>query len=218
MDSAYRRFSENIPGSQPTEIILTLFPAFAAASTFAKYSGIFACVSKLSIVQKFLATSGPITGRSVAEPPHRTITSISSFIDTISSKCFTSAPSVLIETVFGSLLVNTAFSSISSLRAIACSTPRPIFPYPTIPILIFSTILSPFPHFIYPHPWDNLIGDGAFRENPRPQLNINRFQHLPAYLFLVIQVPDCHWRLLHRVTFLQIIRLQVLPVLSLQVP
>ena len=48
-----------------------LFPSFAALSTFAKYSGIFACVSKLSIVLKEAATSGPITGRSVAEPPQR---------------------------------------------------------------------------------------------------------------------------------------------------
>ena len=94
MDSAYKRFKENIPGSQPTEIILILFPFFEALSIAAKYSGIFAWVSKLSIVLKEAATSGPITGRSVAEPPQRIITSILSFIDAISSKCFTAALSV----------------------------------------------------------------------------------------------------------------------------
>ena len=125
-------------------MMLTFFPSFAALSTFAKYSGIFACVSKLSIVLKDAATLGPITGRSVADPPQRIITSISSFIASISSKCFTSAPSVWILTLAGSLLVNTAFNSISSLRLIDCSTPRPMLPYPTIPILIFPIILPLF--------------------------------------------------------------------------
>ena len=45
---AYRRFKENIPGSQPQEMRLTLPAFFAAASTAAKCSGILAWVSKLS--------------------------------------------------------------------------------------------------------------------------------------------------------------------------
>ena len=46
------RLIENSPGSQPTEIIESVPPAFAASSTDAKYAGIFAWVSKLSIVLK----------------------------------------------------------------------------------------------------------------------------------------------------------------------
>ena len=144
MDSAYRRFNENIPGSQPTEMIPTCPPDFAALSTFAKYSGILAWVSKLSIVLKFWTIWGPITGRSVAEPPQSIITSILSFMDNMSSICFTSTPSVAIFTPEGSLLVNTAVSSISSLRAMAFSTPLPMLPYPTIPILILSIFFISF--------------------------------------------------------------------------
>ena len=121
-----------------------LFPSFAAAFMFAKYSGILACVSKLSMVLKFLTNSGPITGRSVAEPPQRIITSTSPFKESTSSMCTFFTPSVKTFTVSGLRRVTTATNSMSSLRSIASSTPRPILPYPTIPILILLIIISPF--------------------------------------------------------------------------
>src|SRR3546814_18361546 len=71
------RLSENRPGSQPTEIRAVLPPERAAASTAAQYSGIFACVSKLSTVLNKAANSGPCPGKSFLEPPHKITTSIS---------------------------------------------------------------------------------------------------------------------------------------------
>ncbi|ODR43372.1 hypothetical protein BEI60_00850 [Eisenbergiella tayi] len=76
---AYRRFRENIPGSQPQDMIPTFPLFFASASTAAKCSGIFAWVSKLSITWKYPANSGVCTGKSVALPPQRINTSILSF-------------------------------------------------------------------------------------------------------------------------------------------
>ena len=57
-------------------MIPILPPAFAAASTFAKCVGIFACVSNESITLKSAAYLGVISGRSVAEPPQMISTSI----------------------------------------------------------------------------------------------------------------------------------------------
>ena len=74
---AYRRASENMPGSQPPEIKATLPPAFASTSTSAKWAGMFACVSNESTTLNRLAQAGVCSGRSFALPPHRTSTSTS---------------------------------------------------------------------------------------------------------------------------------------------
>src|SRR5699024_11926494 len=71
MDSAYSRFRENRPGSQPTEIRPTWPFSRQAASTASKCWGIFAWVSKLSMTWKYFAISGVCLGRSVALPPQR---------------------------------------------------------------------------------------------------------------------------------------------------
>ena len=119
---------ENNPGSQPTEIIEVL-PFWEAASfTDLKYSGIFAWVSKLSTVWKMAASSGPCTGKSVAEPPQRITTSISFFKEAASDIFITLALAVLIWILSGFLLVKTVVNIISSFWAIAASTPRPILP------------------------------------------------------------------------------------------
>ena len=65
-----------MPGSQPQEINVAVLASLATLSTFAKCSGIRACVSKESIQLKYLVTIGVCSIRSVAEPPQRTITSI----------------------------------------------------------------------------------------------------------------------------------------------
>ena len=135
MQFAYRRLRENIPGSQPQEINATLPAAFAAASTFAKCSGMRAWVSKLSTTLKSFAYSGVCFGRSVALPPQIIMTSILSFQAATSATEATVAPGVRIFTVCGSRLVNTATSSVSSFCFTAHSTPRPRLPYPMIPIL-----------------------------------------------------------------------------------
>ena len=119
-------------------------PLFLAAeSTFSKCSGILACVSKLSTTLNISANFGVCTGKSVALPPQRIITSILSFHCSTSSTEHTKAPSVNIDTLSGARLVNTATSSISGFCLIAHSTPLPRFPYPIIPILIFCL------HFIH---------------------------------------------------------------------
>ena len=89
-----------------------------------------ACVSKLSTVLNILQTVGPCLGKSVAEPPHKIITSISFFIEDASSteNIFESWYNVDIES--GLLLVKIPFSSISGLFFRASSTPFPKFPYP----------------------------------------------------------------------------------------
>ncbi|MMZ60521.1 hypothetical protein D1872_226200 [compost metagenome] len=133
--SARRRFSENNPGSQPVEITLTLPPLTAAAFTFSKYSGILACVSKLSTVLNNAANSGPCSGKSVAEPPQRIITSISPLYFSISEMCTTPFAAA---TSSGCLLEKIAFNSMSGFCLIAFSTPRPKLPYPTIPTLMFA--------------------------------------------------------------------------------
>ena len=140
MAFAYIRFKENIPGSQPTEIIPTCPLSFADLSTFSKCSGILACVSKLSTTLNIFAYFGVCSGKSVALPPQRIITSILSFHCSTSSTEQTAAPSVKMDTVSGARLVNTAASSISGFCLIAHSTPRPRLPYPKIPIFMF---LSP---------------------------------------------------------------------------
>ena len=136
MAFAYKRFRENIPGSQPTEIIATCPPFFAASSTAAKCSGILAWVSKLSTTLKYSAYLGVCTGKSVALPPQIMRTSSSSFMFTASSTWYTFAVSVNIFTSSGLRRVKTAFNSMSGLCFTAHSTPRPRFPYPKIPILI----------------------------------------------------------------------------------
>ena len=109
---------------------------FAATSTFSKCSGIFACVSKLSTTLNICAYFGVCSGRSVALPPHKIMTSILSFHSSTSATEHTFASFVRIETLSGARLVNTATSSISGFCLIAHSTPRPRFPYPKIPIFI----------------------------------------------------------------------------------
>ena len=136
MAFAYIRFKENIPGSQPTEIMPICPLSFAAASTFAKCSGILAWVSKLSTTWNILAYFGVCSGRSVALPPQRIITSILSVHCSTSFTEHTAASLVKIETCSGARLVNTATSSISGFCLIAHSTPLPKLPYPKIPILI----------------------------------------------------------------------------------
>ena len=68
---------ENMPGSQPAEMTATLPPTFAAASTSAKWAGMFAWVSNESTTLNMLAHAGVCSGRSFALPPHRTSTSTS---------------------------------------------------------------------------------------------------------------------------------------------
>ena len=65
------RFKENIPGSQPTEMMPTVPLFLAASSTAAKCLFTFAWVSKLSTTLNHCANSGVCSGRSVALPPHR---------------------------------------------------------------------------------------------------------------------------------------------------
>ena len=123
--------------------MMPTFPPFlAAASTAAKCSGIFACVSKLSTTLKFSANSGVCVGRSVALPPQRTKTSNLPLCDKISSALNTGAPHVFIS--LGFLRLKTAESSKSLLFLAASSTPRPKFPYPKTAIFIFSLISYPF--------------------------------------------------------------------------
>ena len=106
--------SEKSPGSQPIEIIPTFPDSLAALSTFAKCSGILACVSKLSITLNNFANSGVCVGKSLALPPQIIRTSISEACLAASETEYTGTLFVIILTVDGSLLVNTALSSISS--------------------------------------------------------------------------------------------------------
>ena len=138
---AYILFRENIPGSQPTEIIATFPPAVALASTFAKCSGMFAWVSKLSITLNSSAYFDVCTGKSVALPPQRIITSIFPCHFSTSSIWQTATPSERTLTLSGFLLVNTATNSMSGFCLMAHSTPRPKLPYPNIPILILIILL-----------------------------------------------------------------------------
>ena len=124
----------------------SLFPAFAAASTLAKCSGIRAWVSKLSMTLNIFAYSGVCVGRSVALPPQMISTSILSVHSFAASAFTTGTPSVRISTVSGDLLVKTAASSISGFCRMAHSTPRPRFPYPKIPILM---LIFPFRSFLF---------------------------------------------------------------------
>src|SRR3546814_11009080 len=120
-------------------------PERAAASTAAKYSGIFACVSKLSTVLNKAANSGPCPGKSFLEPPHKLTTSISSLNCATESSGRTGTLESRKSTAPGSRLVNTAVNSISPFWAIYDSTPRPKLPSPTLPILIFPSMpISPF--------------------------------------------------------------------------
>ena len=132
------RFKENMPGSQPTEMIPTCPLSFAAASTSSKCSGILAWVSKLSTTLNSFAYFGVCSGRSVALPPHRIITSILSFHFSTSATEQTAAVFVRIDTASGARLVNTTTSSMSGFCLIAHSTPLPRFPYPKIPIFIYT--------------------------------------------------------------------------------
>ena len=59
--------------------------SFAAASTRAKCSGMEAWVSKLSSTLKSFARAGVMAGRSVADPPQMTSTSILSLKEPMSS-------------------------------------------------------------------------------------------------------------------------------------
>ncbi len=78
--SASTRSRENVPGSQPVEMIDTV-PAFrATASMVSKYEGMSRWVSKLSTVLKKRAKYGPCSGRSTADPPQRTATSATSLV------------------------------------------------------------------------------------------------------------------------------------------
>src|SRR5699024_12059160 len=76
MASDITRLSENIPGSQPTEMMFVFLLFWATRSTDGKYSGMAACVSKLSTVLNIRAKKGPCLGKSVADPPHQIITSL----------------------------------------------------------------------------------------------------------------------------------------------
>ena len=100
----------------------------AAASTLAKCSGILAWVSKLSTTLKYFAYSGVWRGVSVALPPQRISTSISSLCPAISAAGYTGIPSVSIFTLSGGLLVNTATSLMSEFCLSAHSTPLPRLP------------------------------------------------------------------------------------------
>lgn len=73
--------------------------------------------------------------------PQRRSTSILSFHASISETEMTGTFSERIFTCEGSRLVKTAASSISDYPGAAVSTPRPIFPYPKIPIFIFILFL-----------------------------------------------------------------------------
>ena len=111
---AYRRASENMPGSHPAEMTATLPPSRAAASTRAKCSGIFACVSNESTTLNKDAHAGVCSGRSLALPPQSTSTSMSPACAARSSAECTATPSVSGLTLEGSRRVNTAASSMSS--------------------------------------------------------------------------------------------------------
>ena len=119
-------------------------PFFAAASTSAK-----CCRGFLRGYQKLLynvvircifgGLSRQIRRASAAENQH--VDLILHMLRLEASSTFT--PAVRTFTFPGFLLVNTPTNSISSLWAIALSTPLPRFPYPKIPILIL--IFSPYP-------------------------------------------------------------------------
>ena len=142
MQLAYRRFSENRPGSQPQEMSAHVPASRAAASTFAKCAGMLACVSNESTTLYSAAYFGVCSGRSVALPPHRMSTSMSSLPVSRSATERTGTPSVAMLTLAGSRRVYTAASSMSSFWRIASSTPRPRFPYPKMPMRVISL---PFP-------------------------------------------------------------------------
>ena len=142
MQLAYRRFSENRPGSQPQEMSAHVPASRAAASTFAKCAGMLACVSNESTTLYSAAYFGVCSGRSVALPPHRTSTSMSSLPVSRSATERTGTPSVAMLTLAGSRRVYTAASSMSSFWRMASSTPRPRFPYPKMPMRVISL---PFP-------------------------------------------------------------------------
>ena len=90
----YTRARENMPGSQPTEMIPIFPPALAAASTLAKCSGTRAWVSKESTTLKRRAYFGVCSGRSVALPPQRIITSSLSAQPSASAAATTGTPGV----------------------------------------------------------------------------------------------------------------------------
>ena len=142
MQLAYRRFSENRPGSQPQEMSAQVRALRAAASTFAKCVGMLACVSNESTTLYSAAYFGVCSGRSVALPPHRMSTSMSSLPVSRSATERTGTPSVAMLTLAGSRRVYTAASSMSSFWRMASSTPRPRFPYPKMPMRVISL---PFP-------------------------------------------------------------------------
>ena len=83
------------------------------------------------------AASGVCSGRSVALPPQRTITSILSLNSPALEAEKTGVP-LRVLTAEGSRRVNTAVKDMSPLVRTADSTPRARFPYPIKPILIIS--------------------------------------------------------------------------------
>ena len=74
-----------MPGSQPQEINAAVPASWATLRTFSKCSGMRACVSKLSMTLKCAAKAGVWSIRSVALPPHNTMTSILPLKDSTSS-------------------------------------------------------------------------------------------------------------------------------------